>query len=93
MEDTLLTPEVRQAYLRQISAKRKPVCFVNIVEEPEQNLFPSSQQGVLYELLKYANQAAGNKLILTTHSPDSINYLTLAVKANTLKDKRQWSLK
>lgn len=87
MEDTLLTPEVRQAYLRQISAKRKPVCFVNIVEEPEQNLFPSSQQGVLYELLKYANQAAGNKLILTTHSPYLINYLTLAVKANTLKDK------
>lgn len=86
MEDPLLTSEVRQAYLRQLSAKRKPVCFINIVEEPEQNLFPDSQQSVLYELLKYANEVSNSKLIITTHSPYMINYLTLAVEADRLKN-------
>lgn len=81
IEDTQLTPEIKQSYLRQLSARRKPGCFVNIVEEPEQNLFPSSQQSVLHELLKYVNDTEGNKLIMTTHSPYLINYLTLAVKA------------
>ncbi len=87
MEDPLLTHDVRQAYLRQLSAKRKPVCFINIVEEPEQNLFPASQQNILYELLKYANEVIDSKLIMTTHSPYMINYLTLAVEANKLKSK------
>jgi predicted ATPase len=87
MEDKQITPEVRQAYLRQFSAKRKPVCLLNIVEEPEQNLFPSSQQNVLNELLKYVNAKKGNRLIMTTHSPYLINYLTLAVEAGNLKEK------
>jgi predicted ATPase len=87
MEDTELSLEVRQASLRQLSAKRKPACFINIVEEPEQNLFPVSQERVLYELLKYVNQTDGNRLIITTHSPYLINYLTLALKAGTLKEK------
>lgn len=87
MEDPLLTSEVRQAYLRQLSAKRKPVCFINIVEEPEQNLFPDSQQSVLYELLKYANEVSNSKLIITTHSPYMINYLTIAIQGEHLKAK------
>jgi len=85
LEDKSLTPDVRQASLRQLSAKRKPVCFINIVEEPELNLFPKSQKEVLYRLTKYANADAGNKLIMTTHSPYFINYLTLAVKAWRVK--------
>jgi ABC-type lipoprotein export system ATPase subunit len=87
LEDTQITPEIRQAYLRQLSAKRKPSCFINIVEEPEQNLFPSSQQGVLNELLKYTNATDGNKLIMTTHSPYLLIYLTLCVEADKLKKK------
>lgn len=87
MEDPLLTPDIRQAYLRQLSAKRKPACFINIVEEPEQNLFPSSQRNVLYELLKYTLQTEGNKLIMTTHSPYLINYLTHSVKAYNVCEK------
>jgi hypothetical protein len=57
------------------------------VEEPEQNLFPSSQQGVLNELLKYTNATDGNKLIMTTHSPYLLIYLTLCVEADKLKKK------
>ncbi len=85
LEDKSLTPDVRQAYLRQLSAKRKPACFINIVEEPELNLFPQSQKEVMFSLVQYANKDEGNKLIMTTHSPYFINYLTLAVKAFNVK--------
>jgi ABC-type lipoprotein export system ATPase subunit len=87
LEDTQIAPDIRQAYLRQLSAKRKPVSFLNIVEEPEENLFPSSQQNILNSLLDFNNRNEGNKLILTTHSPYLISYLTLAVEANKLKSK------
>ncbi len=85
MNDTALSEEVRQESLRQLSAKYKPSCFVNIVEEPEQNLFPASQEKLLHSLLEYANKHEGNKLIMTTHSAYFINYLTLAVKADMVK--------
>lgn len=86
LNDLQLTPEIRQAYLRQLSAKRKRACFINIVEEPEQNLFPSSQRSLLFELLSHTKKE-GNKLIMTTHSPYLINYLTLAVEAGKLIQK------
>jgi len=86
LNDPQLTPEIRQAYLRQLSAKRKRACFINIVEEPEQNLFPSSQRSLLFELLSHTKKD-GNKLIMTTHSPYLINYLTHAVKAYSVLEK------
>lgn len=86
LNDPQLTPEIRQAYLRQLSAKRKRACFINIVEEPEQNLFPSSQRSLLFELLSHTKKD-GNKLIMTTHSPYLINYLTLSVEAYKLKSR------
>lgn len=64
-----------------------PSSFFNIVEEPEQNLFPTSQQKLLHSLLAYNNLNEGNKLIMTTHSPYLINYLTLAIKAQMVKSK------
>lgn len=85
LDDKTLTADVRLALLRQLSEKRKPACFINIVEEPELNLFPKSQKEVLFSLLQYANNDEGNKLIMTTHSPYFINYLTLAVKAFNVK--------
>lgn len=86
LNDPELTPEVRQASLRLLSAKRKRACFINIVEEPEQNLFPTSQKSMLFELLSHT-QTKGNKLIITTHSPYLINYLTIAVKASMVLEK------
>lgn len=61
--------------------------FINIVEEPEQNLFPTSQQKVINSLLEYNNTLDHNKLIITTHSPYIIGYMTLAVKAMELYKK------
>lgn len=76
----------RQAISELASAFNK-IAFINIVEEPEQNLFPSSQQKMLNSLLEINNMNEGNKLILTTHSPYLINFLTLAVEANKLKPR------
>jgi predicted ATP-binding protein involved in virulence len=76
-----ISEEVLEMTLEEISSIRIYRCFVNIVEEMEQNLFPSTQEKVLYELLRIYNTNPHNQLVLTTHSPYVINYLTLAVKA------------
>ncbi|MFO5526833.1 MAG: ATP-binding protein, partial [Cuspidothrix sp.] len=73
--------------LELLSSKYKNECFLNIVEEIEQNLFPQSQKNVLYKLLEFANMTEGNTLILTTHSPYIINYLTLAIKGYKVLQK------
>jgi len=79
-----LTDDLRKSALELLSSKFKNSCFVNIVEEPEQNLYPTSQRQILNKLLEYANMNESNELVLTTHSPYIINYLTLAIKAHTV---------
>ncbi len=81
------TEEQRRLALSVLSSRFNKTVFINIVEEPEQNLFPASQRGMLFSLLAFNNMNNGNKLIVTTHSPYLINYLTIAIKANALKDK------
>ncbi len=73
--------------VNRIKGKFQNKAFINIVEEPEQNLFPSSQRQILNKLLEFNNLNDGNKLIITTHSPYLINYISLAVKADDLKTK------
>ena len=82
-----LSEEVKKAALEVLSSKYKNECFLNVVEEIEQNLFPKSQKDVLYKLLEFANLTEGNTLILTTHSPYIINYLTLAIKGYNVLQK------
>ncbi len=82
-----LTEEQKRIAISEEAKKFNKTAFINIVEEPEQNLFPSSQKEMLYSLLAINNINIGNKLIMTTHSPYLINYLTLAVKANSLIEK------
>ena len=62
-------------------------CFINIVEEPEQNLYPESQGKVLFELLECLNTNEHNQLIITTHSPYMLSYLTQSAKAAELLQK------
>ncbi len=80
-----LSEEQRRIALSVLSSKFNKSAFINIVEEPEQNLFPTSQWEILKSLLEFNNLTSGNKLIMTTHSPYIINYLTLAIKASSLK--------
>lgn len=79
--------EVKNILIEELSRRIKYGCFINIVEEPEQNLYPLSQKAMLYSLIEFANQNDENKLILTTHSPYIINYLSLAVEADSVKEK------
>jgi len=84
INDPALSEEVRQESLRQLSARYKPACLINIVEEPEQNLFPVSQRILLNSLLEFTNNNEGNKLIITTHSPYLINFLSIAIQGSVL---------
>lgn len=96
LEDTNLSEDIRTALLEQLSSFYKNLCFINIVEEIEQNLFPSSQRNLLNELLKFNNITNGNKLVLTSHSPYILNYLTIAIKGGEvlkLADARALEIK
>ena len=84
LEDKNLTDVLRRALIEQLNRRYKNECFLNIVEEPEQNLFPLSQKDVLHKLLALFNTNANNGLIITTHSPYIIDELSLAVKAGSI---------
>lgn len=89
LQNDSLTPEQRRIAISELSRKFNKSAFINIVEEPEQNLFPISQGNILYALLKANSKNRGNKLVITTHSPYIINYISLAIQAGHLKDKIQ----
>lgn len=86
-ENKDLTIEQRRVAISALSSKFTKKAFINIVEEPEQNLFPKSQWEILKTLLNYNNQSEGNKLIITTHSPYIILYLSLSIQSDYLKNK------
>lgn len=76
-----LSDEVKAAMIDNINNRYLLDSFQNLVEEPEQNLYPSSQRNVLNMLLSDFNKKEGNGLIITTHSPYILDYLSLNVKA------------
>jgi hypothetical protein len=87
MLNNKITEEKRNQELNQIRSKYLGKCFINIVEEPEQNLFPTSQWQMLQRLLEFNNMTDANKLIMTTHSPYIINWLSIAIQGAYLKAK------
>lgn len=84
-KDKHLSDEQKRIAISVLPQKFNKTSFINIVEEPEQNLFPTSQRDMLYSLLKINNEIAANKLIITTHSPYLVNYVSVAVEAGKLK--------
>ena len=84
MDSDNLQEAVKAAMIESINKRYALDCFFNIVEEPEQNLYPLSQKSVLQALLTDKNKSDGNLLIVTTHSPYLLNYLSLAIKANNI---------
>lgn len=69
MSNKELTADVKTAALESLSSRFRYSHFVNVVEEPELNLFPKSQRDLLQELIGFVNERPGNKLVVTTHSP------------------------
>ena len=86
-KNELFTDEQKRIAISVLSKKFNKTSFVNIVEEPEQNLFPTSQRDMLYSLLKINNEIVDNKLIITTHSPYLVNYVSLAVEAGNIRNE------
>ena len=82
-----LTEEQKRVALSVLSARFNKTAFINIIEEPEQNLFPSSQWEILKSLLTFNSQGLHNRLILTTHSPYIVNYLSLAIQGKYLQQR------
>lgn len=82
-----LTEEQKRLALSAITKKFNRTAFVNIVEEPEQNLFPESQWKMMKKLIELNNLNDNNKLIVTTHSPYIISQLGIGIQLNELKRK------
>ena len=82
-----LSDEQKRLAMTVLAFKFTKTAFVNIVEEPEQNLFPASQRQLLHSLLELNNLYPGNKLILTTHSPYMISFLNIAIQGKDLAER------
>lgn len=82
-----LTDEERRAAISALSKRFRKTAFINIVEEPEQNLFPSSQGKLFQSLLELNSISVSNKLIATTHSPYLVGYLGTVIQGGLLRQK------
>lgn len=56
------------------------------IEEPEQNLFPSSQRDLMYYILQAIMRKEDHKLFLTTHSPYILYALNNCMMGYLVKD-------
>ena len=72
--------EVRSGLFRTHSTKL-------IIEEPEQNLFPSTQKSLIYSLLESVNKRPNHQLTLTTHSPYVLYALNNCIMASLVEEK------
>ncbi|WP_278832395.1 AAA family ATPase [Porphyromonas cangingivalis] len=87
IDNKLFTEVQKQALLSKLGSRFRKTSFCNIVEEPEQNLYPTSLRGVINSLLEYNNEIKDNRLIITTHSLYLLGYLSLAIQAKVVLNK------
>lgn len=83
---------IKDMMIRQLSYANRYNQFINIVEEPELNLFPRSQMEVLFSLISNNASAEENMLVFTTHSPYSlaiINTMIMGAKAYANATEKQ----
>lgn len=65
---------------------REERCFDSyVVEEPEQNLFPTNQREVLNRLIAIANSDVCSYMVITTHSPYLLSALNVSMLASKLR--------
>jgi predicted ATPase len=62
-------------------------CTNLIIEEPENNLFPSTQRDLIYHLIKIITGKRNHKLTITTHSPYILYALNNCMLANIVSNK------
>lgn len=84
MQNEELSNSIKDMMIRQLSYANRYNRLINIVEEPELNLFPRSQMEVLKSLISNNASSDENMLVFTTHSPYSlaiINTMIMGAKA------------
>ena len=84
MQNEEYSDSIKDMMIRQLSYANRYDRLINIVEEPELNLFPRSQMEVLKSLVLNNASSDENMLVLTTHSPYSlaiINTMIMGAKA------------
>lgn len=84
MQNEEFSDSIKDMMIRQLSDANRYNQLINIVEEPELNLFPRSQMEVLKSLIYNNASSDENMLIFTTHSPYSlaiINTMIMGAKA------------
>lgn len=84
MQNEEYSDSIKDMMIRQLSYANRYNQLINIVEEPELNLFPRSQMEVLFSLISNNASAEENMLVFTTHSPYSlaiINTMIMGAKA------------
>lgn len=79
MQDDAISDSIKDMMIRQLSSANRYDHFINIVEEPELNLFPKSQMEVLRSLIAINASSNKNMLVFTTHSPYSLAILNMLV--------------
>lgn len=79
MQDDAISDSIKDMMIRQLSSANRYDRFINIVEEPELNLFPQSQIEVLRSLVAINSSSEQNMLVFTTHSPYSLAILNMLV--------------
>jgi predicted ATPase len=87
LNDKTYTEEQKRILLSNLAAQFNVKRTLNIVEEPEQNLFPNSQQKVINSLIEYNNAIKENKLIISTHSPYILSSLNNSILAEEVFEK------
>lgn len=87
MQDDAISDSIKDMMIRQLSSANRYDRFINIVEEPELNLFPQSQMEVLRSLVAMNSSSKQNMLVLTTHSPYSLAILNTLVLGAKVYEK------
>lgn len=89
MKNPKLIDEVQKAALENLSSRFRYSHFINIVEEPELNLYPVSQRNLLQELVRLTNELPGNRLVVTTHSPYILSALNNLLYAGQVGSRQK----
>lgn len=71
-----------ESYQEAFKRLTVPSKTIFVIEEPEQNLYPSTQMSFLDMLISLCQGNCGHEFLLTTHSPYILNQLNLLVRRN-----------
>lgn len=91
LKNNEISEEIKEMLIKKMSSLFSYSYVTNIVEEPELNLYPESQNLLIQELVGLNNSNKFNKLLITTHSPyvlTTLNNLLYASQVAKLESEK-----